>query len=691
MIDSNKFLKVAKIIVFGIIIIFPVDNRSLIPSIPLDSYFDILGFLLLCFIFYFLTKTKNKYINLAVIFIFFLKLFILISPVNLWAVCYQDDITPRTTRHKYTDRIFECEKSYQINFTEFSHLEKQINFESIDEDYEFLGANNSTFKLNFLNNKKFNHRGQDNLLRSWLPFESTIYSPEKIDYKYIRVEFIGELEIYEKGKLIFVGEDYKFDYTKNIEIHGSQLIFKYEFNKDPPVLIMDTLPKNYPIDRYAHLTIFGSDNLIDWEIVEAKNSNLVNLINIFYGMFIVFFTITAAVHYKFLFLLKEFLKTKKEFCFCILILLTFIQFPDLINLFPKNGLFDSFTILIYLSSVYVFYKCKPSGLSLFIYIFICTYLLLDGDFKYLELYIRAGGTDALTYESYSRDILEGDYLRGGESIYFNSPGVRYFLFLLHILFGPRLQIIYILLSAVVLFCLVSSFKNESYGSNPITYLIFIYLTSNALNRIFINGMSEIYSLFFVSLFFYLNKKQTFKSVLLGLSVFVRPILAVGMSILILQKRNIKQLSAFLLIVFIPLLHNFYFGNEFVLFTSSWNSRHAFIVDDIGIGNLISSILETASNNIKFVIMNPFSYEVFIRVGRLLPFTLAISFLILILSILVKKSFSNETFLNFLCVSLLLAPFLIYNPTYFYPRFVMVPHVMFMFFTGKYFEKAFQEK
>ena len=54
---------------------------------------------------------------------------------------------------------------------------------------------------------------------------------------------------------------------QNIEIHGSQLIFKYEFNKDPPVLIIYC--KN-SIDRYAHLTIFGSDNLIDWEIVEAK-------------------------------------------------------------------------------------------------------------------------------------------------------------------------------------------------------------------------------------------------------------------------------------------------------------------------------------------------------------------------------------------------------------------------------------
>ena len=41
--------------------------------------------------------------------IFLLKLSVLITPINLWSVCFQDDVVPRTTRHKFTDRSFECE------------------------------------------------------------------------------------------------------------------------------------------------------------------------------------------------------------------------------------------------------------------------------------------------------------------------------------------------------------------------------------------------------------------------------------------------------------------------------------------------------------------------------------------------------------------------------------------------------
>ena len=91
--------------------------------------------------------------------------------------------------------------------------------------------------------------------------------------------------------------------------------------------------------------------------------------------------------------------------------------------------------------------------------------MLDSEFKFYELYIRSGGTDALTYESYARDILEGDYLRGGESVYFNSPGVRYVLFFLHIVFGEKLQMIYIAISSLIVFIFISIFKNSSYGKN----------------------------------------------------------------------------------------------------------------------------------------------------------------------------------------------------------------------------------
>ena len=88
--------------------------------------------------------------------------------------------------------------------------------------------------------------------------------------------------------------------------------------------------------------------------------------------------------------------------------------------FSKNGLFDTFSIFIYTTTAFIFLKLKPEGVSLYFFIFLTTYLLLDSEFKFYELYIRSGGTDALTYESYARDILEGDYLRGGESVYFNS-------------------------------------------------------------------------------------------------------------------------------------------------------------------------------------------------------------------------------------------------------------------------------
>jgi hypothetical protein len=45
------------------------------------------------------------------------------------------------------------------------------------------------------------------------------------------------------------------------------------------------------------------------------------------------------------------------------------------------------------------------------------------------------GNDPLTYMSQGYSILATGSLRGGESVYFYSPGYRYFLFLLHTLFG----------------------------------------------------------------------------------------------------------------------------------------------------------------------------------------------------------------------------------------------------------------
>ena len=82
--------------------------------------------------------------------------------------------------------------------------------------------------------------------------------------------------------------------------------------------------------------------------------------------------------------------------------------------------------------------------EIFILTILTTFLLLDFDFKILDEYIRPGGSDSLTYEYFSRLVLEGNFLEGGEGIYTYSPGTRYFLFFLHIAFGERLKYIFIL-------------------------------------------------------------------------------------------------------------------------------------------------------------------------------------------------------------------------------------------------------
>ena len=185
------------------------------------------------------------------------------------------------------------------------------------------------------------------------------------------------------------------------------------------------------------------------------------------------------------------------------------------------------------------------------------------------------------------------------------------------------------------------------------------MTSNALNRIFINGMSEIYSLLFLVLFFRYENRTILSGILLGLSVFVRPIIAIGLGFLAITKKSISTVVSFVVVLIIPLIHNLYFGSKFVFFTSSWNSKHAFRVDEVNLGNIVNSVIETSTKNLNYILMNPFSEEIFIRVGRLLPFTIFVVILITICILLfnTKSSFPiRDFFKGVVATFLTVAPF-----------------------------------
>ena len=112
----------------------------------------------------------------------------------------------------------------------------------------------------------------------------------------------------------------------------------------------------------------------------------------------------------------------------VIFLFYLTQNHDLFSLFPVFGILDSFTIFIYASVFLIFYFYNLNSSEIFILTILTTFLLLDFDFKILDEYIRPGGSDSLTYEYFSRLILEGNFLEGGEGIYTYSPGTRYFLF-----------------------------------------------------------------------------------------------------------------------------------------------------------------------------------------------------------------------------------------------------------------------
>ena len=83
-------------------------------------------------------------------------------------------------------------------------------------------------------------------------------------------------------------------------------------------------------------------------------------------------------------------------------------------------------------------------------------------------------------------------------------------------------------------------------------------------------------------------------------------------------------------------------------------------------------------------MNPFEVNVFDRVGRLLPmifFGAIMIFIIFNLKNFIFNSLEKNETLLFISVLLFCAPFAVYDPSFFYPRFLLIPHVIFLIFNS----------
>ena len=172
----------------------------------------------------------------------------------------------------------------------------------------------------------------------------------------------------------------------------------------------------------------------------------------------------------------------------------------------QNRLIKLYAYLCLLIIFLYFNNSKMAYLN-FLHIFVLlSFIIIDYPWNNFDLVVKPGGFDSLTYENQARLILEGDGLRGGAKVFLYSPGYRYFLYLLHIIFGDFWNVVWItILSLCVNFIFLNSDKY-----NPISFLFVLFLISDNVRNIFLYGMSEASSLvlFLISIYL-INKGQGF--------------------------------------------------------------------------------------------------------------------------------------------------------------------------------------
>lgn len=255
-----------------------------------------------------------------------------------------------------------------------------------------------------------------------------------------------------------------------------------------------------------------------------------------------------------------------------------------------------FTLLFFLKtnkfnlSSYVFLL---STISILLYIFIF-------DYTYLSfLNISRSGGDGLVLRSFGRDISfylsEFNFIevfRAGEDIYNFTPGIRYFFALQSIIFGEYMYgyILIALFLPLIIFKILKFFIHEKVAFIFIMSFLFFPIFErygfgyfNYIREL-VRSHSEVLGifLFLTGYLIYLrdhNNKLSiyFSGFLFALSGIVRPDYILAIAILwlyisfnLLNKRLILffTFNIGVLIILILPLHNFYFGNEFVLTTKA---------------------------------------------------------------------------------------------------------------------------
>ena len=207
-----------------------------------------------------------------------------------------------------------------------------------------------------------------------------------------------------------------------------------------------------------------------------------------------------------------------------------------------------------------------------------------------SVFLRIGGTDALTYESFAHEILDTWSLQGGEDVFYYQPLFRYIRFLQHLLLGDGdLLLAAFARSLVVVSTLWMIWKFRVGGTvSTVASVASLALLAGLLNSIFIadlirQGHTEYPPLVALPVFFSLLFVPRATPSSLGASLVAVALIArinqapallwlLGCHLWTLlrshRREAVRACAVVALIGLMPAAHNLYYGGELVFTTTS---------------------------------------------------------------------------------------------------------------------------
>tara|TARA_B100002019_G_scaffold104047_3_gene89547 strand:- start:994 stop:2985 length:1992 start_codon:yes stop_codon:yes gene_type:complete len=620
------------------VLIYPTQGLGLISGIPFYNINRLVYFLIFIFIIFNIKQLTTLNLLFLIFFLLF-KVYFIFNSLNIWNVCVEDTTTPVQSNFTFEYYELDCMKSFDSLNDEYTFKTNNVNFRVVNDKYEWMGANSSNFPVGFINHSAYNFY---DLRRDWLPFNLSAQKNLHEEAKYLKIIYLGYVNIsFNDQYEIKLPSSYSNVTEKVLTIpkNTSEITVNYFF-KDLNVKKDLTHPSTVPNDfteglKYAHLQIVELDEKSD----EIKLNRFFNIDIIF---IIVFFLINIST-------INSFFKDKQ---FIFLLMISGI----LIN--QNFGFSIDFKYLGYLLLFALFVLSKNKKHVIIVLTLLLLSLnsfLINEPWNILDFNIKPSGTDILTYENQARLILEGDGLRGGADVFWYSPGYRYFLFLIHVVFGDSWGVAW----KFILSCSILLIGNLNKKLKITSVMVAFFLVFTNVQNLYLFGMSETVSILFLLLSLNTSENKYLPPLFISFATLIRPeILLVSVLILFITRNRIRLWLFFIPMLF-PLLHNLYFGNSFVpLSTAATYSR-----------NINFDIFR----NIDYLIFNPFSSKINQILG-LIPTLVAFLVILFAFCICIKNYSKNKKLNNFLPLLLwflAVIPYFIYDPTLFYPRHVLI--------------------